>query len=143
MAIRTPQAQSEHDSIVALSAASYGSSAAAKGYGVETNPDGHKNRSVGPDGKARYPDVIVWKPEHPGSARGVAEVIEEIETADSVTEEESSQWADYAALNVKVFNLVVPTGKKQAALELIRRNGITGITKVQGYSFYQGSVQFD
>jgi hypothetical protein len=143
MARRTPQAQSEHDSIVALSARSYGSTAAANGYGVDTNPNGQKNRSVGPDGNARYPDVIMWKPESPGSTRGIAEVIEEIETGDSVTEAEASQWADYASLNVRVFNLVVPNAKKQAALELIRRKGISGITKVQGYSFYQGSVQFD
>jgi hypothetical protein len=70
-------------------------------------------------------------------------VIEEIETEDSVTEQEAEQWADYGSLGVATFNLVVPASCKDAALEIIRRKKIRGITRVQAYYTRNGRVEFE
>ena len=110
---------------------------------MATNPGGSKNGFVGPPGNLRYPDIVVWRPSSPGASAGKASVIEEIETEDSVTNDEADQWADYGSLGVETFNLVVPATKKQAALEIIRRRKILGVTRIQGYYFQQGQVRFN
>jgi hypothetical protein len=139
---RKSQWQSEHDAVVEASGRTY-SSWSAKGYGIATNPGGSKNGFVGPPAKLRYPDVVLWRPNSPGASTGTVTVIEEIETEDSVTDDEADQWADYASLGVETFNLVAPFSKKPAALEIIRRRKIVGITRIQGYYFQQGQVRFD
>jgi hypothetical protein len=139
---RKIQWQSEHDAVVEASGRTY-TDWSAKGFGVATNPGPSKNRFVGPADNLRYPDVIVWRPNSLGASTGVAKIIEEIETEDSVTGDEADQWADYASLGVETFNLVVPVSKKTAALEIIRRMKIVGVTRVQGYYFQQGQVRFD
>jgi len=139
---RKSQWQGEHDAVVEASSRTY-ANWSAKGYGIATNPDGSKNRFVGTPNNLRYPDIVVWFPNSPGANTGTAKIIEEIETEDSVTDDEADQWADYASLGVETFNLVVPVSKKSAALEIIRRRRIVGITRVQGYYFRQGQVRFD
>ena len=134
--------QSEHDAVVEASGRTY-ASWSARGYGIATNPGGSKNGFVGPPNKVRYPDVVIWKPESPNANTGTVAVIEEVETEDSVTDEEADQWADYASLGIETFNLVVPRSKKLAAVEIIRKRGIVGITRVQGYYFQQGRVRFE
>lgn len=140
MATRPIAKQSEHDDVVRASSRTY-SKLQAEGYQVAINPDGEKNRSVGPPGNPRYPDVIVWKPKEPGSSSGTAKIIEEIETSDSVNEEEAKQWEDYAGLGVETFSLIVPKEKCAEAAEIVRKKAIkvTDIwyyeTKGAGYSF--------
>lgn len=142
MNARKTQWQGEHDAVVEASGRTY-SSWSAKGYGIATNPGGSKNGFVGPPTNLRYPDVVLWRPVSPGANMGTVTVIEEIETEDSVTDTEADQWADYASLGVETFNLVVPVSKKAAALEIIRRRKIVGITRVQGYYVHQGHVSFE
>jgi hypothetical protein len=139
---RKSQWQSEHDAVVEASGRTY-SSWSAKGYCIATNPGGSKNGFVGPPGNLRYPDIVVWRPSSPGATTGTVKVIEEIETEDSVRDDEADQWADYASLGVETFNLVVPISKKPAAFEIIRRRKIAGITRIQGYYSQQGQVRFD
>ncbi len=139
---RKTQWQGEHDAVVEASGRTY-ANWSAKGFGVATNPGPSKNRLVGSADNLQYPDVIVWRPNSPGANTGVAKIIEEIETEDSVTGDEADQWADYASLGVETFNLVVPVSKKTAAREIIRRKKIVGITRVQGYYFQHGQVRFD
>jgi hypothetical protein len=142
MGRRRSQGQSEHDAVVEASGRTY-TSWSSRGFGVAVNPDGTKKQSVGPPNDLRYPDVIVWRPKSPGASTGTATVIEEIETEDSVTDEEADQWADYASLGVETFHLVVPVSKKPVAFEIIRRRKIVGISKVQGYYFERGQVRFE
>src|SRR5260370_9594275 len=139
---RKSQLLGEHDAVIEASGRTY-ADWSARGFGVATKPGSSKNRSVGSADNPQYPDVIVWRPNSPGASTGVAKIIEEIETEDSVTSNEADQWADYASLGVETFNLVVPVSKKTAALEIIRRMKIVGITRVQGYYFQQGQVRFD
>jgi len=134
--------QSEHDAVVEASGRTY-ASWAAKGYGIATNPGGLKNLSVGPSNNLRYPDIVIWRPKTPGASTGTATIIEEIETSDSVTDDEANQWVDYASLGIATFNLVVPVSKKADALEIVRRKRIVGITRVQGYYFQLRQIRFD
>lgn len=142
MAKRNSQKQSEHDAVIEASAGTYGQWQ-ANGYVVSTNPDGERRLPVGSADNPRYPDIVVWMPKYRGSSNGTAEVIEEIETETSVTEQEADQWADYASLGVSQFNLVVPRSKKADALLIIQKKRILGISKVQGYYISQGRIYFD
>jgi hypothetical protein len=87
--------------------------------------------------------VLVWEPDSPGSSSGKARIIEEIETDDSVNDREAAQWSDYGSLGISTFNLVVPVNRKNDALEIIRRKGISGITKLQGYYIRNGRIEFE
>src|SRR2546427_12966390 len=98
--------QSEHDAVVSASARTY-SGWANKGFKVSVNPNGQKNQFVGTSGSRLYPDVVVWEPHSSGSSSGKAHIIEEIETDDSVNEQEAAQWAEYGSLGISTFNLVV------------------------------------
>ena len=134
--------QSEHDAVVLASARTY-SGWTNKGFKVSVNPNGQKNQFVGKSESPLYPDVVVWEPHSSGSASGKAHIIEEIETEDSVTEQEAGQWADYGSLGVATFNLVVPARCRDDALEIIRRNKIRGITRVQAYYARNGRIEFE
>lgn len=142
MANRRGEIQSEHDAVVSASARTY-AGWTNKGFVVSVNPNGQKNQSVGPSQSPRYPDVLVWEPNKPGSSSGRAHVIEEIETDDSVTDQEAAQWFDYGSLGVATFNLVVPVSRKSYALEIIRRKAISGVTRVQGYYVRNGRIEFE
>lgn len=134
--------QSEHDAVVSASARTY-SGWTNKGCKVSVNPNGQKNQYVGKSESPLYPDVVIWQPQSSGSCSGRAHIIEEIETEDSVTDQEAGQWADYGALGVATFNLVVPARCKDDALEIIRRKKIRGITRVQGYYARNGRIEFE
>lgn len=139
MASRLYTSQLEHDSVVKASAATY-SEWRGKGYEVNINPGGEKNRSVGTLLNPQYPDVVVWLPNSIGSTSGTAKIIEEIETADSVTETEANQWKDYGKLGAK-FLLVVPLGSENEALRLIKKNGIN-VSELWYYYKKDGQINF-
>lgn len=139
MAIRATLDRSEHDRIVSASAATYGNMV-SKGYKVSINPGGEKNQFVGPEFNPRYPDVVVWMPDSFGSTKGKAAIIEEIETADSVTDSEAEQWKDYGSLGVK-FLLVVPKGYCEEALRLITKYA-ANVSEIWCYYYEYGSIKF-
>ncbi|MBP6919502.1 MAG: hypothetical protein KBC23_00725 [Candidatus Omnitrophica bacterium] len=139
MAIRTTLEESEHDRIVSASAATYGEMQ-RKGYKVSTNPGGEKNQFVGPASNPRYPDVVVWLPDSLGSARGTAVIIEEIETAESVSDSEAEQWKDYGSLGIK-FLLIVPSKYCDEALRLISKHNVN-VSEVWYYYYELGNTKF-
>lgn len=126
MEARLPQKQSEHDSVVEASAATYRKNPENV---VHTNPGGEKNFSVNQDS---YPDIVIT------DRIGNLVATEEIETEDSVVEGEVSQWEKYANFGVR-FNLVVPAAEMNAATNLTRN--IKNIN-VQGYSIENGEIRF-
>jgi len=134
--------QSEHDAVVSASARTY-SGWTNKGFKVSVNPNGQKNQFVGKSESPLYPDVVVWEPHSSGSSSGKAHIIEEIETDDSVNEQEAGQWSDYGSMGISTFNLVVPASRKNDAVEIIRRKGISGVTRVQGYYIRNGRIEFE
>jgi hypothetical protein len=139
---RLGEKQSEHDAVVSASARTY-AGWANKGFKVSVNPNGQKNQFVGASESPLYPDVVIWEPHSSGSSSGKAHIIEEIETDDSVNEREAAQWSDYGSLGISTFNLVVPAGRQGDAHEIIRRKGIAGVTRVQGYHVRNGRIEFE
>lgn len=139
MAYRNPGSQSEHDRVIAASARTYWKME-QQGYQVSTNPGPQKNCAVGGT-RALYPDVVVVKPETPGSSRGTAVIIEEVETADSVTETEAKQWQNFASLGIGTFRLIVPTTSTREALALVQQFRIA-VNEIWGYFFESGEVKF-
>jgi hypothetical protein len=125
MARRLPAAQGQHDTAIGRLAAQWANPGQ---YNIATNPDGEKNRSVGPS--QQYPDLIAWTSRN---GRDEAVWIVEVETADSVTEAEArNQWADYAATGAPL-SVAVPSGSGANVWALANRLGIT-IKKVFEFS---------
>jgi|SRR3972149_1831574 len=116
MTSRFSTEQSTHDNVVRTCLNTY-RSLQEQGYKVDINPGSEKNRLVRPSNPL-YPDVVVWKPEYPGSTKGQAEIIEEVETSSSVTPSEASQWRDLGSLGVK-FILTVPQGSEDNARKIV------------------------
>jgi len=140
MAIRGVQEQSIHDQVVGASASTY-TKMEESGYKVSSNPNGYQNQYVGPRTNPQYPDVVVWYPSEPGSTGGTAHTIEEIETEGSVNEEEASQWAAYAALNV-VFRLIVPTQSAPEARRILDNQRLTTVELWTWEKSIDGRINF-
>jgi len=140
MPTRNNVSQLEHDGVVRTSSRTYGKME-EKGYLVSVNPDGEKNRYVGGELNPRYPDVIVWLPDKPGSSSGKAAIIEEIETADSVTAGESKQWKDYGSLGIK-FLLIVPRGYAKEAADIADSENVN-VTEIWVYYSEGGNIKFE
>jgi len=141
MKIRGSQVQSEHDKVVRASAGTYHSKV-AEGCRVSVNPDGEHNFYLGPENNPIYPDVVVWKPSSPGANGGNVEIIEEIETAESVNETEADQWAEYGARFGGTFFLIVPSGSERQALTIIRRRRIR-VSQIYTYALSGQNVSFE
>jgi len=110
MANRKSDRQSDHDAAVAGLASVYRD----KGFSQWSNPNGEKNK----DFDGRYPDVIVK------SKDGDGYYLFEIETDDSVSEDEaSSQWKDYDS-TWSCWYLGVPVDNEGEAKRLCQKHGI-------------------
>ncbi len=125
MAIRSKLEQSEHDLVVGQSADTYRST----GRTAYSNPGTNQNRDI--DGL--YPDVLATERD------GVA-AVEEIETENTVTEDEcESQWKPYSELAC-LFKLVVPLGRMGLAKEYIQYSQLSVV--LQGYEIVANKVIF-
>jgi hypothetical protein len=137
MAKRPPAAQSEHDRVIAAREAQWREYKPCSQ--TWTNPDGEQNAKCKPNGAEQYPDIIVKLRDDKGIRYG----LEEVETADSVSDSEVRQWRDYAALKMAFLNLVVPADKVSDAKRLGK--GIAGLVvgyrrTEAGYSFMKGET---
>ena len=107
---------------------------------VETNPDGETNRSAGQVRKGeriedQYPDIVAIsaKTHRPG-------IIGEIETEQSINENEAEQWSDYAILGIN-FYLYVPATKKDEAFQiLVQKDLYKKIRSLRTYKVANESV---
>lgn len=124
---RSPDNWSVHDKVIAkIKAWKEG-----QGRYVVTNPGQEKNSegSVKRDDQTVYPDVVV-RPKKGEPIDGLYEV----ETPDSIDEEEADQWKTYNA-GKSSFYLVVPGGYVQKAKDLIR-----GFT-IAGFYYYNTNLE--
>jgi hypothetical protein len=139
MAHRIAEKQVEHDRVV------YASASLLQGKfedrRVTVNPDHRQSMQIGCEAKPCYPDVVVWQPESPSSLRGSVEVICEVETADSTTEEESAQWKEYGKIPV-TFCLVVPREKERDAVRIIKKNSIH-VSQLWTYEIAGDNIYFE
>lgn len=132
--------QSEHDLVVQRSATTYEDSIRT-GHKISINPDGQKNQRIGGEGNEKYPDVVVWMPSSPGSSSGTAKIIEEIETEESVNENEATQWKEYAGLGIPIFRLIVPKSKAAEAKAIVEKKKI-GVSDIWIYTITSNDVHF-
>jgi hypothetical protein len=122
MGQRTDRSQSEHDRVVSAWALLL-QRGPAKGMQVSTNPGKDQTVRVGPENDPRYPDVVAWRADEAEGQHGAAEIITEVETADSLNEEELAEWAAYGTLPAP-FYLVVPAGSEEETIRLLKKNRI-------------------
>jgi len=116
---RTELSQKEHDKLVAEIAKKRFSYEDRKTY---TNPNGEKNYAVDNE----YPDIVAVK-------SGSTPIMGEVETEETVTEEESEQWLRYAALDGAIY-LYVPKSKVSDAKTIIQNRKI-GISGLRSYEY--------
>ena len=109
---RTTSSQSVHDRVIRAVAA------AQTEYNAHCNPGQEHNVSVTIAGQAVYPDLVFCR-------RGTMTValLVEVETAESVTDTEAAQWAQYAQ-GPGQFWLLVPHDRLIAVQAICRREGI-------------------
>lgn len=111
MASRNVTNQSVHDQVLAHRAAAW--RADKRAVEVYENPGSKKNASYKVNGVAVYPDIIV------GLNDG-RWIVEEVETADSVTADEARQWTTFSQLPVDAVNVLVPVGSEDRAKSLTK-----------------------
>jgi len=97
MARRTQSSQSEHDRVIEAWA-QIASRRYAKDAQVSTNPGNQRRAQVGLAEDPRFPDVLVWRSDSAAGRDGTAELVAEVETVDSLNDEEASEWAAYGQL---------------------------------------------
>lgn len=126
MAQRLSTTQSIHDRIIDVASRKI---AEAGKYKVYTNPSSSKNAAI----NGVYPDIILT----PLGNNTVSFIIE-VETSESVTDNESSQWKEYSTLG-GIFYLLVPSESLQIAKSICIRQSVSA--KFGTYSFdSNGSV---
>jgi hypothetical protein len=109
---RTTPSQSIHDRVIEAVGASQSN------HDTYENPNQQKNVSVTIDGQDVYPDLVLCK----RGSMTVTHLIE-VETAESITDAESEQWAQYAR-GPGQFWLLVPHDQLKTAMAICRRKGI-------------------
>lgn len=132
-AARDARQQQAHDQAVELIAKTRYQFA---GMTTHTNPGGLKNKSAGiAGGQEQYPDIVAIE----DSTRKPS-TIAEVETDESVDEQESKQWSDYGSLGL-TFYLWVPASKVNDTVRIIEARGIRSkIDGLRGYSIKDGSL---
>ncbi|MFA5386068.1 MAG: hypothetical protein WC297_00065 [Candidatus Paceibacterota bacterium] len=98
-------------------------------YDVYTNPGGEKNAYVGSKTNPIHPDILVLEK---GYGLRTAIAIGEIETSDSITDNEADQWKEYAATKIP-FYLYIPAGNASKATDILKKKGI----KISGLRTYK------
>ncbi len=122
--------QKEHDAVVIESARAY-DAFKVQGYLVSINVTEHPCHDVG---NSNYPDVVVWKP---GGDYGDIEIIEEIETSETVNLNAAKKWKKYCTFS-RVFFLIVPKKYISLAAKIVKSENI-GISMIQYYEINSNS----
>ncbi len=124
-----------HSMVVGQSANTYRNSQVVVNNGllVDTNSPTRKTRYVGGQNNPLYPDIIVWKPNYPGSSSGTAVIVEEIETRKTVYNK-ADFWKKLGDIGVIKFFLVIPEGTETEVLNIIKQNGIR-VDQLQTYTY--------
>lgn len=112
MALRSGVRQSAHDRVIQIVAA------AQTTHHAYTNPGPQHNCSVRIGLETVYPDLVLCRP-----GTMTVDFLIEVETENSVTEAEASQWATYAR-GPGSFWLLVPSSALVTAQTLCRRKGV-------------------
>jgi hypothetical protein len=139
MAQRTQSSQSEHDRVVEAWA-QIASRRFAKDAQVSTNPGNQRRAQLGFADELRFPDVLVWRSDSADGRDGTAELVAEVETVDSLDDEEALEWAAYGRVPAP-FHLVVPVGAEEEAIRLVRKKAAR-VSQLWSYQLVGGEVIF-
>ena len=139
MAGRSANSQSEHDRVIEAWARLL-TRRFAKPVQISTNPGNQRRVQVGPDDDPHFPDVLVWLQEHSGHRDGTAELITEVETADSLDHAEVAEWVAYSKIPAP-FYLVVPSGSEPEAIRLLKKKAVR-VLQLWSYQIVGGEVIF-
>jgi hypothetical protein len=126
MVTRSEEKQREHDLIVNTSYKTWIDRGDVKAF---ANPGEDHNFAVA---GIYYPDIVVL------DKNNNLYLIEEVETEETVIQEEVEEWKQFSSFGV-LLNLIVPEEKREEALKLI--SGISNI-RVQTYTFKNGQLEF-
>jgi hypothetical protein len=129
MAFRLVEIQRLHDKAIALIAEHEFDT---QRFAVYTNPGSEHNYAVGD----LWPDLVVVL-----RSDNSIQLIAEVETSESVTEQESKQWLEYSNLG-HPFVLHVPGGLCDRALRLCAARGVS-IAELRWYSVVGGNLVGD
>ena len=117
----------QHDKVVRASASSYNPEQ-LRGLGLQItlNLSNQKVRFLGEATNPVYPDVVIWRPDFPGSNTGQAVIVELIEN-DNFTHGGLSTWIRLANTIGVRFNLIVPIARLENARTIINSNRIPNV----------------
>jgi hypothetical protein len=140
MAQRSVVTQTEHDRVVHAWAQVL-QKGLPGGCRVSTNPGSDRSAQVGSLQEPRFPDVVVWRAEAREGRDGSAELIAEVETSDTLTEEEVVlEWSGYARVPAP-FYLVVPEGLETKAIHLLRKTPVR-VSQLWSYRIEGPEIMF-
>lgn len=140
MAQRSALSQTEHDRVVRAWAQVLEKTLAG-GCRVSTNPGSDRSAQVGSAQEPRFPDVVVWRAEANDGRDGSAELIAEVETSDTLTDDEViSEWTGYARVPAP-FYLVVPEGLENKAILLLRKTPVR-VSQLWSYRIEGSAIMF-
>ena len=92
--------QKEHDNVLNATSKAY-DEYKDKGHIVSINFTDHPQHDIG---NGNFPDLVVWRP---GGDFGISEIIEEIETTETINEKSIPKWIRYSKFP-STFYLIVP-----------------------------------
>ncbi len=139
MARRNASSQTEHDRVVEAWAQVV-VRRFSKDVQVSTNPGDRKRAQVGRPDDPRFPDVLIWRSDRADGRDGTAELVAEVETSDTLLEEEVAQWVAYGKLPAP-FHLVVPAGFEPEAIRLLKKKAVR-VSQLWSYTIVSGEVIF-
>jgi len=101
-----------------------------------TNPNGQQNKGIRKNEETAYPDIVVVS----GTDKKVAEMIGEVETASTVSEDHADQWKEYSSLST--FFLYIPKNYRSEARRILNSMKISLLpSALRTYEFdTQGKV---
>jgi hypothetical protein len=139
MARRNASSQAEHDRVIEAWAQVVVRRFSGE-FQVSTNPGNHRRTQVGRADDPRFPDVLIWRSDRADGRDGTAELVAEVETSDTLQEDEVAQWATYGSLPAP-FHLVVPAGSEPEAIRLVKKKAVR-VSQLWSYTIVGGEVIF-
>lgn len=126
---RTDKDQSDHDGAIHAAKSIY----ADHSIRVWVNPGGEKNKSCG----GEYIDIIV-----PTASDKQRAWVVEVETADSITDQEAREQLKNYDDAYNIWHLAVPRGSEDEARELLNKYHISDYTMIQWKKDEDGTFTF-
>jgi len=114
-----------------------------QGLQITVNTSSNKARWVGDTNNRIYPQIIVWRPDFPGSDTGRAVIVEAIETSGTLGVPHIERWRILSTIVGVHFNLIVPQGSSDRVRTLLRQNNIITGVNLQTYTYDSNTDRYN